>query len=279
MNDITDISQLSFHANINTYEYGRKTIVLYDDHRWILNILYEACKLNLFRDKVPNVIYFDYHDDGMPTHIYLDKYGVENITSIDVRSFWSMVEFDVRYLDDNWVTTGMELGLIKDVVCIGQEANNNIDIWNNNEYVDKRGIRHKGYCIRHVQEELEQGGVFERISHALGDKITAIQHIFDYSERGFLSDVRNPFILDFDLDCFSYNECGEQRAWPEDQFKEYYYSNPDVNYFMCSLIDRASVITICREPKCCGGLGESNKILGYLDRYLFDGALGTEPIQ
>lgn len=57
MNDITDISQLSFHANINTYEYGRKTIVLYDDHRWILNILYEACKLNLFRDKVPNVIY------------------------------------------------------------------------------------------------------------------------------------------------------------------------------------------------------------------------------
>lgn len=278
MNELTDISQLSFRSNINTYEYGRKTIVLYDDHRWILNVIYEAKKLNLFRDKLPNVIYFDYHDDGMPTHIILGNYGVDNVTDIDARSFWSMVEFDVRSLDDNWVTTGMELGLINNVICVGQVANNNIDIWENNEYIDNKGVRHKGFCIRHFQEEMKRGGVFERISHASGDITTDIQHILDYSERGFLSVVRNPFILDFDLDCFSYNENGEQRAWPEKQFIEYYL-NPDVYYFMCSLIDRATIITICREPKCCGGLGESNKILGYLDRYLFDGALGTEPIQ
>lgn len=47
---------------------------------------------------------------------------------------------------------------------------------------------------------------------------------------------------------------------------------------MESLLNRASVITICREPECCGGIGEANKILSYLDRYFFDGALRTEPI-
>ena len=138
--------------------------------------------------------------------IILGNYGVDNVTDIDARSFWSMVEFDVRSLDDNWVTTGMELGLINNVICVGQVANNNIDIWENNEYIDNKGVRHKGFCIRHFQEEMKRGGVFERISHASGDITTAIQHILDYSERGFLSVVRNPFILDFDLDCFSYNE-------------------------------------------------------------------------
>ena len=279
MIDIKDIGQLSFHCNINTYEYKRKTIILYDDHRWILNVLFEACVLNLFHNIVPNVIYFDYHDDGFPTHITLNKLGVDNVKDIDARAFLSMVEFDVRHFDDNWITTGMELGLINNVVCIGQEANDNIDLWENNEYLDKRGVCHKGYCIRHLQEELKQGGVFDRNLRVTDDIISSIRNIFDYSEHGFWAEVKSPFILDFDLDCFTSNETGEQRAWSEEQFKECYFSNPEVYDFMCSLIDRVQVITICREPKCCGGLGESNKILGYLDRYFFDGALGTDPIQ
>lgn len=45
------------------------------------------------------------------------------------------------------------------------------------------------------------------------------------------------------------------------------------------LISRSQFITICREPKCCGGPGESNKILGYLDKYFFNGSLRTVPIR
>jgi len=37
------------------------------------------------------------------------------------------------------------------------------------------------------------------------------------------------------------------------------------------------LITISREPGCCGGMGESNKILQYIDRYWFKGALKTMP--
>lgn len=61
-------------------------------------------------------------------------------------------------------------------------------------------------------------------------------------------------------------------------FKNMYYDNDTVSYFMDRLIFRSQFITICREPKCCGGIGESNKILGHLNKYFFNGSLGTVPI-
>lgn len=84
--------------------------------------------------------------------------------------------------------------------------------------------------------------------------------------------------MDFDLDCFT-SECRETTiAWAEKIFKEEYSDNFKTADFMQQLISRCQFITICKESKCCGGLGESNKILSYLDRYIFDGSLGTEAI-
>ena len=91
--------------------------------------------------------------------------------------------------------------------------------------------------------------------------------------------MTNPIVLDFDLDCFT-TECENNvYAWPEAIFREKYYDNEEVRHFMHKLINRSTIITICREPTCCGGLGESNKILGYLDCYFFDGCLDTIPIR
>lgn len=57
-----------------------------------------------------------------------------------------------------------------------------------------------------------------------------------------------------------------------------YYEHDEVRFFMREIISRCQFITICREPGCCGGIGESNKILEYLDQYLFEGNLGTMSI-
>ena len=99
-----------------------------------------------------------------------------------------------------------------------------------------------------------------------------------YHQGRFDGEDIKPFVLDFDLDCFT-TECREKTyAWPEDIFRKEYIESYNVRFFMENLLDRASFITICREPDCCGGIGEANKILNYLDRYFFDGALSTEPI-
>lgn len=279
MNEITDICQLSWHSNINTYNYRNKHIILYDDHRCILNVIFESLLLNTFNGQIPNIIFFDHHDDACYTDVRLASYGVDNVLKLEKNKFWSIVEFDLSTLDDDWVTTGMELGLINDVVCIGSEVNHNIENWDNHTYKTATNIEHKGFCINHLKWEIGDRGT-------LGDSMTEyhpeyiqVRDIFSYHNGGFDKKVSKPYILDFDLDCFI-TECKDHTfAWPEKIFwEEYGAFDPKCSSFMQQLISRASLITICKEPQCCGGIGESNKILGYLDRYLFNGTLGTEPV-
>ena len=274
---------LSFRSNLNIYNYYGKAIVVYDDHRYILNVLFEAAKQNLFNGETPNIIYFDHHDDSCATKLklknILEKYRINEIKEMNSRDFWTMIEFDLSPSDDDWVTTGMELGLIKNVVCVGGKETINIPDWENHTFITTYGNEHKGFCIGHLKHEIGNRG-------SLGDAFTSyhpeysdIREIFEYHNGSFCDKINNPLILDFDLDCFT-TECRDKRyAWPETIFQtEYWIEDNQVRSFILNLVNRASIITICREPSCCGGIGESNKILGSLDRYFFDGVLKTEAI-
>ena len=284
MRNYDNLYPLSFRSNLNIYNYYGKAIVVYDDHRYILNVLFEAAKQNLFNGETPNIIYFDHHDDGCATKLklkdILEKYRINEIKEMNSRDFWTMIEFDLSSSDDDWVTSGMELGLIKDVVCIGSKENHNISNWEKHTYKATNGDLHKGYCIGHLKHEIGNRG-------SLGDSMTSyhpdylsIRNVFGYKDKRFYDNVSKPFVLDFDLDCFT-TECRDiTYAWPERIFQDEYSPNNEyeVFAFLKELFTKASFITICREPKCCGGIGESNKILSYLDKYFFDGVLKTEPL-
>lgn len=286
MQPITSIYGLSNHTNIEVYSFQDKYIILYDDHRTILNILFEAKRLELFGTP-PNIVFFDRHDDACnpnkKANELLEKWGVDKIENVSSQNFWSFVEFDLSGLDDDWLLAGMELGLINHAVVIGQNENHNIhDMKNMFESSD--GKLHELFDISHLDWSIGSRG-------CLGDNVIKeayyknVRNIFEYNQSPygrydkFSEEVTMPFVLDFDLDCFT-TECeGKTHAWPEDIFKKKYFDNEDVQYFMHRLIERSTIITICREPACCGGLGESNKILRYLDCYFFDGCLNTIPIR
>lgn len=286
MRQIESLYGLSYHTNIEAYAFRDKYIVLYDDHRSILNVLFEAKKLDLF-NTTPNLIFFDRHDDACDPNIcskdLYKKWGVNKIEEVSSREFWSFVEFDLNVLDDDWLLAGMELGLINHAVVIGQKENSNMCSMNH-QFKSLDGEVHELFDISHLNWSIGSRG-------CLGDSIIKepyyenIRNIFEYNQPPygrydkFSKDVTKPFVLDFDLDCFT-TECENKIfAWPEAIFRDKYYENDDVQLFMQKLINRSSIITICREPSCCGGLGESNKILGYLDYYFFDGCLNTNPIQ
>lgn len=286
MQPITSIFGLSNHTNIEVFSFEDKYIILYDDHRSILNVLFEAKKLNKF-GTTPNIIFFDRHDDACNPNLnaneLLQRWGVNEIEKVSSRDFWSFVEFDLSGLDDDWLLAGMELGLINHAVVIGQNENHNICNMNN-MFESSDGIHHELFDISHIDWSIESRG-------CLGDNVKKedyyenVRNIFEYNQPPygrydkFSKEVTIPFVLDFDLDCFT-TECEDKRyAWPEDIFKKKYINNEEVLYFMHRLIKRSTIITICREPVCCGGIGESNKILGYLDRYFFNGCLGTASIK
>lgn len=286
MKPITSIYGLSYHTNIEVHHFNDKYIVLYDDHRCILNALFEAKKLRLFNSP-PNIIFFDRHDDACNPDIrkqeLFQQWNVERIEDVSSKDFWSFVEFDLNVLDDDWLLAGMELGLINHAVVIGQYENTNMQS-KNHKYKSTDGIIHEMYDIPHLKQSIDSRG-------CLGDCIikmpyyTRVRDIFEYNQPQpghyniFSENVTHPFVLDFDLDCFTTDIENKTLAWPEDIFREMYYDNTRVLYFMQQLMRRSTFITICREPECCGGLGESNKILGYLDKYFFEGCLETNPIQ
>lgn len=49
----------------------------------------------------------------------MEKFNVKHVLDITGRNFWSFVECDLSGLDDDWLLTGMELGLINDAALNG----------------------------------------------------------------------------------------------------------------------------------------------------------------
>lgn len=282
MIDIKYLSDISQFANFETYNLGNKEIIVYDDHRCILTALFEARKLGII-DKSTNLITFDRHDDARPIHPdtdkLLDKWVDADLSEISSRDFKSFVEFDISERDDDWVNVGMELGLINNVVNIGCDENFNIQEWHNSTYADKVGRNHLGFVIGHLRDALNRhGGSIADVAKKSNDRLRAV---IGYNIESLYPSLQDDvdFVLDFDLDCFTTECMGKRFAWPESIFLKEYAPDSAAGYFMHDMISKSKFITICREPSFCGGIGEADKILGYLDRFFLHGCLGSSPIK
>lgn len=281
MIEINNLSSLNLFSNFETFDFGGKTVILYDDHRCILTALFEARKLGIINNGT-NLITFDRHDDAREIHPdsmrIIDSIIARGLDRMYSRDFKNFVEYDISENDDDWVRVAFELNLIHNIVNIGNIENSNIMDFANHIYKSSGGTEHKAYVIGHIFDELNtHGGSLGDM--ALYQENKDLHEIFGYNligGEGFSDDFQE-FVLDFDLDCFTTNCQDKVYAWPESIFvKE--YNNETSGYFMYRLIQRAKFITICREPSYCGGIGESNKILSYLDKYFFRGCIGTKPV-
>lgn len=253
-------------ANIETFDFYGKTVVLYDDHRYILNVLNDYRKnydsVNLSHGytgtyECPNLIFFDRHDDAKELSDEL-KNIIQKIDKDNIRDFWSFVEFDASTSDDDWVRIAMEMGLVKDVIVFGNLENDNIKKLTTIPFKTDLPTNH--------QPSHEYIGM-DQIKHILFsfDDSFLLANVSDNSNGEIENIVFNStYILDFDLDCFSDGTV----CWSKEKMKEFCSLQE-----LKDLVKFAHLITICREPECCGGLGQSNKILQYLDEYLFDGCL------
>ena len=84
-----------------------------------------------------------------------------------------------------------------------------------------------------------------------------------------------PFVLDFDLDFFTLNTNEGTIPWPLRVWEKHFNGVTPGAQFVRDLINKAMVITICREPDFCAGIGGSNYNLQNFDNYFFEGQLGT----
>ena len=285
-----EIYNLAKRSNINVFtlpeirrEGVSQHIVLYDDHRTILDVLYFAHKEGAFGTESPTVISFDHHDDAVTlTEEQKERMGSLRNSLAQERNdvlMWQFVEFELSSLDDDWVRAGMELGLIKHYIGFGHDEVDARNIENGYEnYMSSDSINHHIYSNGHLKWALGNRGVIGDHFYEWKQKQQDILADLQFHSGRFDDAPVAPFVLDIDLDCFSC-ECEDHTmAWPEDVFIERYVKDPHTFSFINSLITRATFITICRELGCCGGIGEANHILELLDSYWFNGALKTKRI-
>lgn len=282
----------SKRTGINIFKYYDTNIIIYEDHRTILNVLFVLFKIGKLKfDLVPNIISFDLHDDfnqGLKKSEIFNILNIKSFDNIELKDFWSFVEFDCNGLDNDWVKIAMELNMIKDYVNIGGYYIDNLK--ESPEYISEDNISHKLYYLKHLDFELSNTDNF--IGQLVNpiERTLELRNIFGFNNfencQNNFSDIQYPYILDFDLDCFtapnimlvdfSDNEpLGV--PWNEKTFKNLYYGFSDnfVRDFMRCLIKRSEITTICLEPFYCGGYKESIQILEYLDKYIFEGKLQT----
>jgi hypothetical protein len=259
---------LSARANIETFDFNGKTIVLYDDHRYILNVLNDYRKnydsVNSFRGytgkyECPNLIFFDRHDDAKELSDEL-KNKIQKLDKENIRDFWNFVEFDVSTIDDDWVCIAMEMNLVKNVVVFGNKENDNI------KKMKAAPIKTDSPALHQPSREYIGMDQTKHVLFSFDDSFL-LTNVLDNSNCEIEDIVFNStHVLDFDLDCFSDGAA----CWCKEKMKEFCSLQKLKN-----LVTFANLITICREPGCCGGLGQSNKILQYLDEFLFDECLRT----
>ena len=288
---MAEFSKLSNRSNINIYNYPElfrremddRRIIVYDDHRTILDVLYFAIQERHFDGVTPSIISFDYHDDS----VKLSPKQKQRAKAVRKRCFtkrndeliWRYVEFELSGMDDDWVRIGMELGLIKHYIGFGHsfDACNIENGYEQYQTLD-REVHHL-YSNGHLDSVMGSRGVIGDESYGWQQKRDDLLEDIQFQDGHFNTGAVLPFVFDIDLDCFSAEFGNYTIAWPEAVFSERYQEDLKVNTFVRSLIKRASLITICREPGCCGGIGEANRILELLDSYWFDGALRTQRIK
>lgn len=271
-NDLFGRANVMIRQTINN-----QIVVIYDDHRWLLNVLFAASKYI----ERPILITFDAHDDAARCEKYsklLKNIGVSKLSDASAKQFGAFVEYDQKIDDGGWLTTAMELDLVNHVVNIGNRYGDNISDFNGC-YTSEIGVKHKVFELSsNLDSELGCRG-------KLGDtcKENEFRDLRDlFGIEHYYSDIHNinirePYVLDFDLDFFTLSgEKEPTHGWTERVFKSKFPQNSDQDKFLKKLIKDAHIITICREPDYCGSIGDSNRILSMLDRFYFGNRLGTD---
>lgn len=272
------IHDIALRANINHKTTSENEVIVYEDHRTILNVINHLKTKRNIVDAL-DLIMFDNHDDFCKPRLSALKKVTHFLKNPSFEKLYHIVEFDLNGLDDDWVKMGMELGLIGNVFLFNSDESS---VHFRQAYKTKKFGTKYLYNVGDVWSALGYHG-------KLNDPIKT-EYSELWSDLGWelvegkfrFSNNRNKFILDIDLDCFSTRILDKTIAIPEELmvFRLKEYQNPTYHYyynserFIKDLIKDSELVTICFENGCCGGIREAHKIFNMVDYVLFNNEIG-----
>lgn len=218
---------------LQRYSWQGKRVLLHEDHRWVLPLIAEAQATGELATPTP-VILFDRHTDCAPPG---------PLTPGDV---YRSCETELSPHDDDWILSGIELGLLADVMIYG---------------VDDR--------MNDLPKSHGKQAIFGR--YAMPGKVNDL----GARAKELIDSDTAPILLDIDLDCFAYPYRDQVWPWTEAMFAAEF--GPSLEAFQ-RFASRAGIITICREAGCCGGEAHADEIWRLVQHFLFPGLTHEQPV-
>ncbi|MFL5788313.1 MAG: hypothetical protein ACJ748_09685 [Flavisolibacter sp.] len=273
--------ELAERANINVKHVSSGEVVLYEDHRTILNVLFYCKKQEPSLFPI-NVYLFDNHDDAcVPSKKVLKMISRYNKKEPSLKDFWSFTDFDLRVLDDDWNKAGMELGLINNVFLFNA-TKASFDF--QQSYKTMSFGTKNLYNLGYIWDALWNRGCLSDLvkSEEYGALWNDFGWVYQRNQGKFFFGPPNAFITDFDLDCFTTEVLDNRIAVPNtiliEKFEEMHQADYH-HYYSCKLfveelIQKSEIITLCFENNFCGGYNQVFEIFKTIDYLFFEEQLG-----
>lgn len=271
---------------------GDKTGFKHRRHRFVLPLLLHAQREGVLPQPC-TLICFDRHHDCLPPR-EIEKTREIDIASISMFDFTVFCERDLSPRNDEWIIAGIELGMIQDVIVIGVDDIHCAAAENGKYPPGSDSYSRVVFKTGHLGHMLEyQGHLADHASsRSHADFWDILGWRFEQGIKYWFNDERPPFLLDIDLDCFSFELASGEFTipWPDEVYEKWYLAETDYGMtykttgkdVFQGLVERSGLITIATEPGCCGSKEKSEQILNDVNRILLDGTLEVhelKPIQ
>ena len=253
--------------------------VVFRDHRWVLPVICQAAETDLL--KIPVLLVtFDRHKDALRPEDRAKVLPKIRKTRCSFKELINLVKYHLSPRDDDWIVSGMELGLISDAVQFGSAGRESEDSNGITEYVDSDGLRHRIFHLDRPLKELSYKGALVDNSH---DAVqTGLWDVMGWSPAGkAIAAVDGSLLLDFDLDYFTVTWDTYTLPYSDEIYEgefnkpcqSRYYDDYRPSDFVREIAFKAGIITIATEPHFCGGAEKSQRILDGGNRHLFEDRL------
>lgn len=278
-----NLSDLEEIDELRQVSFGKSDCLLHKEHRWVLPIIFYKQQKKILPHPC-TLVTFDAHQDTLDPSCSC-KEDILRIrkSGITFNEIVHLCQEKLRKCNDDWIKAGMELGLISDAVIFwaGEEPNiGNLE--NLKEYKDLQKNIHKIKLLGLPGTELKcQGDLSDTARWGGLSELWKILG-WQYNSRFSFAEDERKILLDFDLDFFIVRWKGCYRfPWPAEVFKKEFLVQSKYQTtlgwtgkdFLDGLVSRAALLTIAREPYCCGNNTKANQVLGKVNHYLFDNKL------
>jgi hypothetical protein len=255
---------------------------VHEDHRFVLPLIFSSQQERRLPQPCKIIMFDRHHDALVPREqAVLGEVAAMRQNGFSLDDLIAFCNESLCRQDDDWLKAGMGLGLISDGVVFGVENRGNADL---ESFTDSAGTQHLFKILsRFPGPALEHQGELSDLARA--NEFRPIWEILDWEhipQNGFrFNPHRERILLDIDLDAFVMCWSDYVFPWPEEVFEDRFLKlSNSVNaegwtgkWMFQELLQRVGLLTVAREPQCCGGQKKAREVWRKMNKFLFDGGL------